>query len=151
MSPFILQTFCTHCLCSHIYFLCSHNKQLNGDLKGITFVVTAVHEQIALMSSSQSKTRLLLYVHEQFAMPLHLLCSTILYIYTYIYSWIGISYEAQNCYICSQWSYQRYKSPLNDLKKFIDLIRRQFGAGQKWSFWCGFNLAQLKILNLARI
>ena len=47
-------------LCSHIYFLCSHHKQLNGDLKGITFVVLAVHEEVVLMSSSYSETRLLL-------------------------------------------------------------------------------------------
>ena len=30
----------------------SHHKQLNCDLKGITFVVLAVHEKVALMSSS---------------------------------------------------------------------------------------------------
>ena len=26
---------CAHCLCSHIYVSCSHQKQLNGDSKGI--------------------------------------------------------------------------------------------------------------------
>ena len=36
-------------LVSYIY---SHSKQLNGDLKGITFVMFAVHEQVSLMSSS---------------------------------------------------------------------------------------------------
>ena len=81
MSPFNIYTFCTHYLCSHIYFFCSRHKQLNGDLKRITFVVLAVHEQVALMSFSQSKTRLLLHVHEQFAMSLHLLCSTILHLW----------------------------------------------------------------------
>ena len=30
----------------------SHYKHLYGDLKGITFVMLAVHEQVALMSSS---------------------------------------------------------------------------------------------------
>ena len=28
-----------------------HYKQLNGDLKGITFTMVAVHEQVVLMSS----------------------------------------------------------------------------------------------------
>ena len=77
MSSFNIQTFSTYCLFSLLYFSYTHYKQLNGDLKGITFVVLAVHEQVALMSSSQSKMHLLLYVHEQFAMSLHLLCSTI--------------------------------------------------------------------------
>ena len=45
-------TFCTHCLCSHIYIFWSHHKQLNGDLKGIILVIHAVHELVALMSSS---------------------------------------------------------------------------------------------------
>ena len=45
-------TFCTHCLCSHIYIFWSRHKQLNGDLKGIIFVIHAVHELVALMSSS---------------------------------------------------------------------------------------------------
>ena len=58
-----------------------HAKCLNGS-KGITFVVPAVHEQEVLMSSSWSKTHLLLYIHEQFAMSLHLLCSTILHVFT---------------------------------------------------------------------
>ena len=35
------------CLCSHIYFFCSDHKQLNGDLKDITFMILAVHEQVA--------------------------------------------------------------------------------------------------------
>ena len=56
-------------------------KCLN-DLKGIPFVVPAVHEQEVPMSSSWSKTHLLLYIHEQFAMSLHLLCSTILHVFT---------------------------------------------------------------------
>ena len=55
--------------------------QLNSNLKGITFVVLAVHEQVALISSSYSKMRLLLCVREQFAMSLHLLCSTILHVW----------------------------------------------------------------------
>ena len=33
-------------------FSCNPHKQLNGDLKGITLVMLAVHEQVALMSSS---------------------------------------------------------------------------------------------------
>ena len=41
-----------HTACVLIYFFCSHHKQLNGDLKGITFAMLAVHEQVALMSSS---------------------------------------------------------------------------------------------------
>ena len=56
----------------------------------------AVHEQVALMSFSQSEARLLLYVHEQFAMSLHLLCSNMyvcVYIYIYnIYIYICIMY-----------------------------------------------------------
>ena len=35
-----------------LYTSFSHHNQLNGDLKGITFAVLAVHEQVALMSSS---------------------------------------------------------------------------------------------------
>ena len=81
MSFFNIETFCTHCLYSHIYIsLSSYHKQLNGDLKSITFVVLAVHGNMALVSSFQSETGLLLYVHEQFAMSLDLLCFTILYI-----------------------------------------------------------------------
>ena len=60
-------------LCSHIPFSYNHHKELNDDLKGITFVMLAVHEQVSLMSSSQSETRLPLYAHEQFAaMSLHI-------------------------------------------------------------------------------
>ena len=66
---------CIHCLCSHICFSCSHHKQLNGDLKGITFVVLVVHEQVAPLRSSQSELGLLLNVHEEFTI---LLCSTVL-------------------------------------------------------------------------
>ena len=33
-------------------FFCSQHNQLNSDLKGIMFVMLAVHEQVALMSSS---------------------------------------------------------------------------------------------------
>ena len=46
----------------------------------------AVHEQVALMSCSWSETRLQLYIHEQFAMSLHLLCSTILHLWLLIFS-----------------------------------------------------------------
>ena len=63
------------------YFFCSHHKQLNDDLKGITFMMLAVHEQVALMSSSQSEMLLLSFVHEQFAMSLHLLWCTILHLW----------------------------------------------------------------------
>ena len=49
----------------------------------------AVQEQVALMSSSRSETRLLLYVHEQLAMSLHLLCSTILHL------WLLLCYKAR--------------------------------------------------------
>ena len=60
-------------LCSHIPFSYNHHKELNDDLKGITFVMLAVHEQVSLMSSSYSETRLPLYAHEQFAaMSLHI-------------------------------------------------------------------------------
>ena len=69
------------CLCSLIYFCFSHHKQLNGNLKGITFVVLAVHEQVVLMNSSYNELRLLLYVHDQFAMSLDLLPSTILHLW----------------------------------------------------------------------
>ena len=50
-----------NCLCSHISLSSSHHKQLNGDLKGITLLKLAFHEQV-VMSSSYSETRLLLYV-----------------------------------------------------------------------------------------
>ena len=51
---------CLSCFCEieiehsvyHIYFSCSHYKQLNGALIGTTFVMLAVHEEVALMSSS---------------------------------------------------------------------------------------------------
>ena len=69
-------SFCTHCFCSHMYFCCSHHKQLNSDLKGITFVVLAIHEQVAPMSSSSSKTRLLPYADEHLAN-----CAPLFYIY----------------------------------------------------------------------
>ena len=47
----------------YIYILyISPQAQLNGDLKGIPFVMLAVHEEVALMSFSQSETHLLLYV-----------------------------------------------------------------------------------------
>ena len=65
-----------HRLYSHIYFSCNPQKQLNGDLIGITFVMLAIHEQVALMSS-QSETCLVLYVQCTY------LC--VLYIYVYIY------------------------------------------------------------------
>ena len=42
----------------------------------ITFVALAAYEQVALMSLSRGKIRLLLYIHGQFALSLHLLCST---------------------------------------------------------------------------
>ena len=61
-----------HCLNSHIYLPCSHHKQLNFELKGIIFVMLAVHEQVGLMSSSLSERDPLLYVYEQVAMSLHL-------------------------------------------------------------------------------
>ena len=61
-----------HCLCSHIYFSCSHHKQLNGYLEGMTFVMLVAHEEIALISPSWSETCLLLYVHEQLAMSVYL-------------------------------------------------------------------------------
>ena len=35
MSSLNIYTFCTHCLCCHIYFSCSRHKQLNDDLKDI--------------------------------------------------------------------------------------------------------------------
>ena len=62
-----------HYLCCRIYFSCSLHKQLNGDLKSITFVMLVVYKQVALGSSSQSETRLLLQVHEQFAKHLFVL------------------------------------------------------------------------------
>ena len=62
MSSISIQTFCTHCLCSHTSFSSSHHKQFIGDLKCFTLVMVAVHDQVALMSSSQSEPRLLLPV-----------------------------------------------------------------------------------------
>ena len=65
------------------HFFCSHHKQLNGELKHITFVMLAVNEQVALISSSYSETRLPRYIYEQFAMSLYLLCSTMLHLWLY--------------------------------------------------------------------
>ena len=71
MSSFNIQQLCTHCLLSNIHFSCSHHKQLNGDLKRINL------------------TCLLLYVHEQFAMSLHLFVLHYIYIYIiYIHLYI---------------------------------------------------------------
>ena len=64
--------------CLHIEVNKFHLESQLMHLKGITFVVLAVHEQVALISSTWSKTRLLLNAHEHFAMSLLLLCSTIL-------------------------------------------------------------------------
>ena len=47
MSSFSIQTSCTHCLCSHIFFSCSRHKQLNGDLKSIILMMLPIDEQIA--------------------------------------------------------------------------------------------------------
>ena len=77
----ILHTLLVFLIYSH--FFCSHHKQLNGDLKHITLVMLAVNVQVALISSSYSETRLPLYIHEQFAMSLHLLCSTMLHLWLY--------------------------------------------------------------------
>ena len=55
-------------------------------MKGVAFVVLAVHEQVALVSFCYSEMHLLLYVHEQLAMSLHLLCScSTIYICGYYY------------------------------------------------------------------
>ena len=62
-SALLVQTFCAHCLFSHTSFCCSRHKQLNGNLKDITLVMLTIHEQVALISSPSSETRLLLYVH----------------------------------------------------------------------------------------
>ena len=81
MSSLYIQTIYTQCL--HIFLLqsCSHYKQLNGDLISITFVMLVLQEQVALMSSSQSETCLLLYIS-----PCHCtyLCSTIIFVVTTI-------------------------------------------------------------------
>ena len=73
----------TDCVLKYISFVVT-TSSLNDDMNGITFVMLAVDEPVALMSSSKSGARLLSYVHEQFVMSLNLLCSTI-YIHTYIY------------------------------------------------------------------
>ena len=70
VSSICLRIFVTGCLSLKFFF---NHKQLNGDSEGISFVMLAVHEQVALMSSSKSK-------QEQFAMSLHLLCFTILHL-----------------------------------------------------------------------
>lgn len=70
-SSFNFQNLCTLLVFSYIFFLQSPHL-LTGDLKGITFAMIAVHEQVALMSSSQRKTSLLLNVLGQSAMSLHL-------------------------------------------------------------------------------
>ena len=64
--------FCTHCLCSDISFSCSHHKQLNN---------------------ASSTTRLLLYVHEQFAMLLQLL-------HLFAYMYVHIIYMHICCIYC---------------------------------------------------
>ena len=56
---YCLYYICIYYIYIYIYILfmlqdihSSHYKHLYGDLKGITFVMLAVHEQVALMSSS---------------------------------------------------------------------------------------------------
>ena len=56
-----------------------YQKQLNSNLKGINFSIFSVHQEVALMSYCYSETCLLLYVHEQFAKSVQLLCSTVLH------------------------------------------------------------------------
>ena len=70
-------------------FLFYSPQEVGWRLERHHFLVLAVHEQVALMSSSFSEKRLLLYAHEQFAISQHILCSTI-YILTYIYIYIYI-------------------------------------------------------------
>ena len=83
----------------------------------------AVHEQVALISSSWGKTRLQLYVHEQFAMLMHLLCSTI-YVYIYIYMYIYIHiyiYYLYYIYI----TYQILESWCERQPQFLTLITQK--------------------------
>ena len=70
-----------------IYTYISHrNKQFNGNLIGITFVMLVVDKQVALIRCFKSETHLLVYVHEKFAMSLHLfLFSLHYYICSYYY------------------------------------------------------------------
>ena len=63
-----------------LFFLSLSNMHLHRNIKSTVFVVLAVHEQVALMSFSWSKIRLLLYVHEQlpchctYCVPLFYIC-----------------------------------------------------------------------------
>ena len=47
MSSFTLRWF-PHWLCCHIYFSCSHHKQLNSEFKSITSAILLVHKQVPL-------------------------------------------------------------------------------------------------------
>ena len=77
----LLNRHSTASVCVHICIHFFNHKQLNGDSEGIYFVMLAVLKQVALMSPSKSEMRLLLYVNQQFAMSLHLFCSTILHLF----------------------------------------------------------------------
>ena len=47
MSSFTLRWF-PHWLCCHIYFSCSHHKQLNSEFRSITSAILPVHKQVPL-------------------------------------------------------------------------------------------------------
>ena len=57
----------------------AHQRYLfmNRKYQNCNMCVLVVHEQVTLMGTSQSETCLLLQIHAQFAMSLHLLCSPI--------------------------------------------------------------------------
>ena len=70
MSSFNMFCFeCTACVLIYISLVVATPQVIQGRIERHTFVMlVVVYEQLALMSSSYSETRLLLYANEQLAM-----------------------------------------------------------------------------------
>ena len=85
------------CLCSHIYSIFCHHKQLNSDSEGghnfchASCSWTSSADEILLQQSDEKEKtrRLLQWVYEQFAMSLHLMRSMCISIYISIYIYIN--------------------------------------------------------------
>ena len=115
MYLYIYLYTCTYtCTSSYIYTIYIHisymyiyiyiNASFESDLKGIIFVMLAVHEQVVLISTSYSEKRLLLYVHEQFMnMFSSRSCYCTIYIYIYI-SYIPYIYIYSGGAFAPQWN-----------------------------------------------
>ena len=115
MSSFNIWTFCIHCLRSHISFSCSHHNQLNGDLKGITLVMLAVHEQVVLISSlslsPSLSLSLSLYIYISMYVYIYLYIYIYVYIYIYIYIYMYVYIYIHTHHWMTLWSsYRKSKS-----------------------------------------